>query len=235
LLGSPKRRGLTIVYSVASATNVVQDLAVLYKKEQGVKVTIFFAASMLAKPIGQGAPKNVCLFADLKGMDSLDRKGEVVQASHCNLHGNRVVPIALKGKAFPVKLEKNFDLPDAFQGHWCSRNPSPTGQHSQQDLTALSWWSALEARLTVTPDVRSALAFVERGEGAGVVHETGAKLSDKIKVLGVFPADTPAPVLYPVTLMQGSNPASQGFLDFPPMPAAVEVIPPLRFHHARLT
>jgi len=214
------------VFATASATNAIQDLAVLYEKEKGVKVvTSFAAASALAKQIEQGAPADVFVSADLKWMDYLDDKGKIVKASRRNLFGNRLVLIAPKGKAFPVKLEKGFDLPGAFQGRWCSCNPDvPIGRYGQQALTALGWWAALEPRLAAAPDVRSALAFVERGECAvGIVYETDAKLSGKVEVLGVFPADTHAPVLYPVALVQGAKPAAQGFLDFLRTPAAAQV------------
>ncbi len=124
-----------------------------------------------------------------------------------------------------MKLEKSFDLPGAFQGRWCSCGPDvPIGQYSRQALTALGWWAALEPRLAAAPDVRSALAFVERGECAvGIVYETDAKTSGKVEALGVFPADTHAPVLYPVALVQGAKPAAQGFLDFLSTPAAAQV------------
>ena len=82
----------------------------------------------------------------------------------------------------------------------------------------------MEPRLAAAPDVRSALAFVERGECAvGIVYETDAKVSDKVEVLGVFPADTHSPVLYPAALVQGAKPAAQGFLDFLLTPAAAKV------------
>ncbi|MFO1421485.1 MAG: molybdate ABC transporter substrate-binding protein [Candidatus Competibacteraceae bacterium] len=214
------------VFAAASTTNVIQDLAALYEKEKGIKVaTSFAAASALAKQIEQGAPADVFISADLRWMDYLDDKDKIVKASRRNLFGNRLVLIAPKGKTFPVKLEKDFDLPGAFQGRWCSCGPDvPIGRYSQQALTALGWWAALEPRLAAAPDVRSALAFVERGECAvGIVYETDAKMSGKVEVLGVFPADTHSPVLYPVALVQGAKPAAQGFLDFLLTPAAAKV------------
>lgn len=214
------------VFAAASTTNVIQDLAALYEKQKGVKVaTSFAAASALAKQIEQGAPADVFISADLKWMDYLDGKDKIAKDSRRNLFGNRLVLIAPKGKAFPVKLEKSFDLPGAFQGRWCSCDASvPIGQYSKQALTALGWWAALEPRLAAAPDVRSALAFVERGECAvGIVYETDAKVSDKVEVLGVFPADTHSPVLYPAALVQGAKPAAQKFLDFLRTPAAAKV------------
>ncbi len=205
------------VYAAASTTNAIQDLATRYEQEKGVKVVTSFAAtSTLAKQIEQGAPADLFLSADIKWMDYLQGKGKIVPASRHNLLGNQLVLVAPKGKAIPVKLEKSFDLPGAFQGRWCSCDASvPIGQYSQQALTTLGWWTALEPRLAAAPDVRAALAFVERGECAvGIVYETDAKMSDKVEILGVFPSDTHTPVLYPVALVQAGKPAAQGFMDF---------------------
>lgn len=214
------------VFAAASATNALQDLAALYEKEKGVKVVGSFAASSaLAKQIENGAPADIFISADLKWMDYLESKGKIVDSTRGNLLGNQMVLVAPKGKAFPVKMDKSFDLPGAFQGRWCSCNPDvPIGQYSRQALTALGWWTAMEPRLAAAPDVRSALAFVERGECAvGIVYETDAKLSVKVDVLGVFPSNTYSPVLYPVALVQGAKPAAQGFLDFLRSPAAAKV------------
>jgi molybdate transport system substrate-binding protein len=215
------------VYAAASATNAIRDLAALYEKEKGVKVaTSFAAASALAKQIEQGAPADVFVSADLRWMDYLDDKDKIDKASRRDLLGNRVVLVAPKGKAFPVKLEKSFDLPGAFRGRWCTGDPAGTaaGIYGKQALIALGWWAALEPRLVAAQDVRAALAFVERGEcAAGVVFETDAKVSDKVEVLGVFPADTHSPVLYPAALVQGAKPAAQKFLDFLRTPAAAQV------------
>ena len=180
---------------------------------------------LAAGKIIDGAPADIFISAAPKWMDAVEAGGEVVPGSRGDLLGNQLVLIAPKGKTFKVKLEKGFDLPGAFAGRWCSCDASvPIGQYSKQALTALGWWAALEPRLAAAPDVRSALAFVERGECAvGIVYETDAKVSDKVEVLGVFPADTHSPVLYPAALVQGAKPAAQKFLDFLRTPAAAKV------------
>jgi molybdate transport system substrate-binding protein len=207
-----------IVFAAASVTNAIQDIAALYEKAKGVEVkTSFAAASALAKQIEQGAQADVFISADLKWMDYLDGKGKIVTDSRRTLLGNRLVLIAPKGKTIPVRLEKGFDFPSAFAGRWCTGNPDGTaaGLYSRQAMIHFGWWTALEPRLAAAPDVRSALAFVERGECAvGIVFETDAKVSDKVAVLATFPADSHAPALYPAALVRGAKPAAQGFMDF---------------------
>jgi ABC-type molybdate transport system substrate-binding protein len=89
------------VYTAASTTNAVQDLAAQYEQANGVKVVTSFAgSSALAKQIEQGAPVDVFLSADLKWMDYLAGKGKIVQASRRNLLGNRLVLVAPKARRF---------------------------------------------------------------------------------------------------------------------------------------
>jgi molybdate transport system substrate-binding protein len=70
------------------------------------------------------------------------------------------------------------------------------------------------------------LAMVERGEcPLGVVYSTDAAISDKIKVLGLFPEDSHPPIVYPVALTAGheTNATAQAFLEFLKGPEAKAV------------
>ncbi len=73
--------------------------------------------------------------------------------------------------------------------------------------------------------MRVALAFVERGEvAAGVVYETDAAISQKVRIAGVFPADSHKPVSYPfATVARNDSPAARDFLRFLDSPEAREV------------
>jgi molybdate transport system substrate-binding protein len=88
------------------------------------------------------------------------------------------------------------------------------GRYAQEALTKLGAWPQAQARLVRTENVRVALAFVERGEAvAGVVYETDAALSTKVKIAGVFPADSHAPVSYPFAVVgKHDSPAARRFL-----------------------
>ena len=74
-------------------------------------------------------------------------------------------------------------------------------------------------------DGAQALAFVERGEAAaGVVYETDARLSPRVRVAGVFPADSHAPIGYPVAAVAAHDtPAARAFLRLLESEAAHEV------------
>ncbi len=53
---------------------------------------------------------------------------------------------------------------------------------------------------------RLALALVERGEAPlGVVYKTDAQLTDKVKVIAEFAADTHTAIVYPAAIINDSS------------------------------
>jgi len=63
--------------------------------------------------------------------------------------------------------------------------------------------------------VRTALAFVERGEcPLGIVYATDAKISDKIDVLDRFPDSSHKPIVYPFAAVKNARPEALAFLRF---------------------
>ena len=73
----------------------------------------------------------------------------------------------------------------------------------------------VESRIVGTEDVRTALAFVERGECAlGIVYKTDALLSKKVKVVAAFPAASHASIEYPGALTKNAGAESKDFWDF---------------------
>ena len=82
----------------------------------------------------------------------------------------------------------------------------------------------MKTRIVGAQDVRAALAFVARGEcAAGIVYETDAKVSDKVEIVGVFPQETHAPVVYPVARVAGAKNADSAFLTYLKSPLAADI------------
>jgi molybdate transport system substrate-binding protein len=91
----------------------------------------------------------------------------------------------------------------------------PVGIYAQQSLQNLGWWDALQGRIVGTDDVRTALAFVERGEcPLGIVYATDAQISDKVEVVARFPESTHNPIIYPVALVKGGRAEARAFLEY---------------------
>jgi len=215
------------VYAAASLTNVLTEITAQYEREKGVKVVNAFAASSaLAKQIENGAPADIFMSADTKWMSYLQDKSKIENGTRKDLLGNRLVLIAPKGKSFKVDFTKNFEFAKAFDGRLCTGelDSVPVGIYAKKALGNLGWWDSVKTRIVGAQDVRAALVFVERGEcTAGIVYETDAKISTKVDIVGVFPESSHDPVVYPIGLVVGAQPASKGLLEYIASPKAGEI------------
>jgi molybdate transport system substrate-binding protein len=215
------------IFAAASLTNALNDIAARWQHAGHPQPSLAFgASSALAKQVGAGAPADVFASADLKWMDYLDQRGRIAHATRTNLLGNTLVLIAPKGKRFAVKMQRGFDLAGAFKGKLCTGEPGvvPVGVYAKQSLEYLGWWQPLQGRIVGTDDVRTALAFVERGEcGAGIVYATDAGISDKVDVLAEFPANTHAPIVYPFAAVKHARPQARAFLQYLRAPEAAAI------------
>ena len=204
--------GLT-VFAAASTTDVMKELADAYKKNGGEEVKFNFASSgALARQLDAGAPADFFISANKKWMDFLAEKGLLVEGSRTDVVKNSLVLIAPKDSAmtyegFPGNLNGMLAVGD-FKS-------VSAGTYAETALTALKWIEAVKTKLVKGTNVRTVLMYVERGEAdAGIVYRTDAMRSDKVKVLGTFPADSHPPIVYPVACLKQGSESAKAFLAF---------------------
>jgi molybdate transport system substrate-binding protein len=206
------------VFAAASLTNVFTDISVQWQKAGHPLPSISFgASSALAKQVDSGAPADLFASADLKWMDFLDEHRRIEAGGRVNLLGNSLVLIVPKGHPVTVRMQPGFDFAGAFKGKLCTGEPGvvPVGIYAKQSLENLGWWQAIQQRIVGTDDVRTALAFVERGEcPLGIVYATDAGMSDKVDVVATFPESSHAPIVYPVGLVKGGRTEAKAFVDY---------------------
>jgi molybdate transport system substrate-binding protein len=211
-----------VVFAAASTTNAMQDIAQLYYEKSGVKlVSSFASSSTLAKQIESGAPAAVFISANPKWMDYLEASDDVAAGTRQDLLGNRIVFIAPVESAIDeLVVSPQLELASLLGegGRLAMGDPAhvPAGIYGQQALTALDLWTSISDRVAPMKDVRAALAIVERGETPlGVVYATDAAMSDRVKVVGVFPAESHPPIIYPVAQIgETANTQARAFLEF---------------------
>ena len=195
------------VYAAASLTNAISDIAVIYEKQhpQTDIVPVFGASSALAKQIEAGAKSDLFFSADVDWMNYLIKKQMITQNKSKALLSNQLVLISPKKLNIAFKAQPNFNFAQSFKGYVCTGQMEsvPAGKYAKQSLIKLNWLDSLKGRIVGTDDVRSALAFVERGEcDVGIVYKTDALISKKVKVIGRFPENSHHPILYPLALTQ---------------------------------
>jgi molybdate transport system substrate-binding protein len=217
-------RSAVTVFAAASLTNVLQELGDGFTKETAVPVRFSFAASSaLAKQIESGAPADVFFSADVEWMDYLQTRKLIQIPTRHDVAGNHLVLVAPSLSKIALKIAPHFPLAATLgTGHLSTGDPDsvPVGRYAREALTQLGVWRDVEARLVRADSVRSALAFVDRGEAVlGIVYATDAKIDDKVRIVDVFPDSTHLPIVYPIAMTAVAKTAAFEFVDYVRSPA----------------
>jgi molybdate transport system substrate-binding protein len=207
------------VFAAASLTNALQDLGDTFTKDTSILVRFSFAASStLARQIENGSRADVFFSADLEWMDYLQARNLIQPATRQEVLGNQLVLIAPVGSKVNLKIAPHFALVAAIgTSHLATGDPDsvPVGRYAHEALANLGVWDQIAARLVRADSVRSALAFVDRGEAAlGIVYATDALVDKNVRVVDMFPADSHMPIIYPAALTTGAQPDAAKFLDY---------------------
>jgi molybdate transport system substrate-binding protein len=137
--------------------------------------------------------------------------------------GNRLVLVAPADSRIRLKIEPHFGLAAALgKGHLVTGDPDgvPVGRYAREALTTLGVWNDVADRLVRTDSVRSALAFVDRGEAAlGIVYESDALIDKRVRVVGIFPDNSHLPIIYPIALTRVAKSGAARFLAYVEGPA----------------
>ena len=219
LLPGPAAPVLT-VFAASSLSTALEEVRLAYEQQSGRRVRLSSAASStLARQIESGAAAGVFISADEEWVDYLVRRNLVVASSRVLLLGNRLVLIAPASRATRVDIKRGMDLaPLLGNGRLATGDPAhvPVGRYAREALTNLGAWAGVEHRLVSCDSVRAALVLVERGEvPLGIVYDTDARLTAKVRTVGIFPLSSHKPIVYPMVLVTGQDgPEARDFYRF---------------------
>jgi len=227
----PAKADLTpvTVFAAASLKDVLEEAGRAFKASGGPDVRFSFAASSaLAKQIENGAPADLFASADLKWMDYVADRKLIRPETRTNLLGNSLVVIAPSTSSVSaVEFTSASFLMALGDGRLstCDVSSVPAGVYAKAAFQKLGFWGDLENHLAQAENVRSALAFVARGEAPlGIVYATDAKAEPHVRVVAVFPEDSHEPIIYPfavTTTARGEG--AVAFLNFLRSPAGAEI------------
>ena len=211
------------VFAAASMTDALQQVAKDYAKQNPKNEVVFsFASSStLAKQVEEGAPADIFVSASNKWMKYLSEKDLTVKETEKVLVGNDLVLIApAKSAVNSVDIAKGEWINTLKDSYLSVGDPAhvPAGQYAEEALTKLNLWDKVQDR--------GALALVERAEAPyGIVYSTDAKISQQVKTVAVFPADSHKPVVYPVSILKDhDNTDARDFLKYLESDAAKKVL-----------
>jgi molybdate transport system substrate-binding protein len=210
--GPREKEPAATVLAAASLTDALEAIGTAYREEAGEDIRFSFASSStLARQIEAGAPADIFISANEEWMDYLDERSLVRADTRAEPIGNVLVLVAPADSPMTdVAVDSSLDLAALLgpDGRIAVGDPAhvPAGAYAEDALRSLGLWEAAESRLAPALDVRGALALVEQGEAPlGIVYATDAAVSDGVKVVGVFPEASHAPITYPFALLASSQ------------------------------
>ncbi|ABZ84120.1 molybdate abc transporter, molybdate-binding protein [Heliomicrobium modesticaldum Ice1] len=211
------------VSAASSLKDALMEISDLYAKEKtGVAITYNFGPSgSLQQQIERGAPADIFISAAPTQMDDLQAKNLIDRTTRKNLLKNKVVLVAPKDSS----ITAFSDLAGDKVKKLAIGEPQsmPAGRYAQEVLTTLALADAVKDKVVFAKDVRQVLTYVETGNTeAGIVYETDAKTSDKVKIVTQAPEGSHSPVLYPGAVLKESKNATDAeeFLTYLEGPAA---------------
>jgi molybdate transport system substrate-binding protein len=209
-----------VVFAAASLKNALDAVNAAWEAESGKAATISYAASSaLAKQIEEGAPADLFISADLDWMKYLSDKKLTKPETEVKLLGNRIVLIAPADSKAETTIAAGFDLAGLIgDGKLAMGDVKavPAGKYGKAALETLGVWASVEGKVAQSENVRAALKLVSTGEAAlGIVYATDAKAEPGVKVIGTFPEDSHAPIVYPVGITaESTNPDAAALLTY---------------------
>jgi molybdate transport system substrate-binding protein len=180
-------------------------------------VVSFAGSSALARQIEAGARADLFVSADEDWMDEIAAKHLIAPGTRVTFLGNRLVIVAPAGARMRLPAGGARLARFLSGGPLAMADPSvPAGKYGREALTKLGVMAAVQPRIVSAENVRATLALVERGAALlGMVYATDARASVKVRIAGVFPANTHPPITYPVArLLASRNPEGEGFRRF---------------------
>jgi molybdate transport system substrate-binding protein len=207
------------VYAAASLTEVLTGLAADFARAGHAEPRLNFAASsVLARQIEAGAGVDVFISADQEWMDYLAARSLIRTETRRDVVGNRLVLVAPVASTVQLKIAPGFALLDALgTGRLATGDPDyvPVGKYAKSALMSLGAWNDVADRIVRADNVRVALTYVARNEvPLGIMYTTDAMIEPRVRVLDTFPADTHAPIRYPVAATRRSGPEAAVFVEF---------------------
>jgi molybdate transport system substrate-binding protein len=210
-----------LVLAAASMQEALTAAADAWAARRHPRPVLSFAGTpALARQVQAGAPADLFVSADAEWADTLQQQGLLAPGTRRNLAVNALVLVAPAGSRLKLYPGPRFPLLASLgaEGRLAMADPDsvPAGRYGRQALTRFGLWDAIAPRVARAENVRAALALVARGAAPlGVVYATDARAEPAVRVVGVFPAGSHPPIVYPIArLAKSTHPDAEPFRRF---------------------
>lgn len=207
-----------LISTAPSLKGSLEEIKGLYEgKNNQVKLVYNYGPSgSLQNQIEQGAAADIFISQGKPQMDALEAKGLIKQGSRVNLLGDELVLVVNKNNTSINSFEdlakdevKKIGIGEA--------QSVPAAKTAKETLDYLKLWDKLEPKFVVGKDLMQIMTYVETDNAeAGLVWDTIAITSDKVRIAAVAPAGSHNPVFLPAAIVNSSKNSAQAaaFLEY---------------------
>lgn len=207
-----------LISTAPSLKGSLEEIKGLYEgKNPQVKLVYNYGPSgSLQNQIEQGAAADIFISQGKPQMDALEAKGLIKQGSRVNLLGDELVLVVNKNNTGINSFEdlakdevKKIGIGEA--------QSVPAAKTAKETLDYLKLWDKLAPKFVVGKDLMQIMTYVETDNvEAGLVWDTIAITSDKVRIAAIAPAGSHNPVVLPAAIINSSKNSTQaaGFLEY---------------------
>lgn len=201
-----KKSSLTIS-AAASLKDAMEEIKAEFIREKpNLTITYNLGSSgSLQQQIEKGADVDVFISAGTKQMNALKDKSLIVENTQKNFLENELVLVVPKDSSSVADF-KDLSTDKVKKVGLGEPKSVPAGQYADEVLTKLDILNSIKSKIVYGKDVKEVLTWVETGNAdAGMVYETDAIVSDKIKVVAKAPEGSHKPIYYPAAVIKTSK------------------------------
>lgn len=207
------------VSAAASLTDVLKEINLLYTAQHSdVNIITNFASSgTLQSQIENGAPVDVFISAASAQMNSLERKGLLLNETLVDLLNNKIVVIVPGGSTLGITSLSDLASDRVKKVAIGDPKSVPVGTYAQQAFDTLGINDKITPKEVLAGDPRQILTYVEGNNvDAGIVYSSDALTSSKVKVVAGVPEAVNANIVYSAAVIKASRnqKAAGEYLDF---------------------
>ncbi|MEQ8174370.1 MAG: molybdate ABC transporter substrate-binding protein [Syntrophomonadaceae bacterium] len=226
-----------LVSLAPSLKTPMEELKVMYAgSKPDVQITFNYGPSgSLKTQIEQGAAADIFISQGKKEMDDLEQKNLLKAGTRKNLLSDELVLIVGKNNT-DINSFEDLARPEIKKIGIGEAQTVPAARTAQQTLQTLKVWDQVQAKLVVGKDLMQITSWVEAGDAdAGLVWNTIAMTSNKVRVAATALPSTHEPVVLPAAVIGSSknSAAAEDFLTFLQSDQAMQVFAKYGFEKAK--
>ena len=208
------------IFAAASTVQILDEIRGTWNAANRIKLSVVYGSSgALARQIENGAPADIYFSANSVWVDHLANINLVRNATRKTIFSNRLVLIAPASSQFSKPFDLATDISGTLgaKGRLAIGDPQhvPAGIYTRQALSVLGLWSKYIQRTVWAPNVRLALALVERGAAPlGIVYYTDAIQTGRVRILSTIDDSLHAPIGYQAVATATAGPGAEKLLEY---------------------